>query len=335
MRFSTFNTGGRSRAFAAFGAQAGNTHARVMAASAKAAPDYAKLAQTQLNIDAALEKNAIKEEADFRKRAQNNIATKELNDNTIKSFKDNEGRKDKQRLAGGLAGIGAMAGVGYLTLKDNTKNRPLPSNSDASRSLINDYIENISGINTRRESAIDSIEFAPVDIPSSTSLDTSKSTTLSSNNPSKDVSDGWARWRHLIKTGEGTLGEKGYTTMYTGSQFTDLSKHPAKLNRSGRFESDAAGAYQFLSTTYNPAAKALGITDFSPESQEKVGKYLAQKRGLAVDTVFTDKASFLKELDKISGEWASMPTLATGTSAYGQGGLSPDKAWEVYQSFGR
>jgi len=25
-----------------------------------------------------------------------------------------------------------------------------------------------------------------------------------------------------------------------------------------------------------------------------------------------------------------MPTLATGTSYYGQGGLTPDQAWEIY-----
>jgi muramidase (phage lysozyme) len=118
--------------------------------------------------------------------------------------------------------------------------------------------------------------------------------------------------------------------MFTGAQFSDFSKHPELLQRSGNLESDAAGAYQFLSTTYNPAAKALGITDFTPASQEKVGKYLAQKRGLATDTVFTDKQSFLKELDKIAPEWASMPTLATGTSYYGQGGLTPDRAWELY-----
>ena len=120
--------------------------------------------------------------------------------------------------------------------------------------------------------------------------------------------------------------------MFTGTQFSDLSKHPEQINVSGKNRSDAAGAYQFLSTTYNPAAKALGITDFSRESQEKVGKYLAQKRGLDVDKVHTTKESFLKALDKIAPEWASMPTLQTGTSYYGQGGLTPDEAWKVYNS---
>ena len=145
------------------------------------------------------------------------------------------------------------------------------------------------------------------------------------------MSDGCSRMSRVIKTGEGTLGDRGYTTQFTGKQFSDLSRHPAQINSSNGLSSDAAGAYQFLSTTYNPAAKALGITDFSPESQERVGKHLAQQRGMNTDTVHTDKASFLKELNKIAPEWASMPTLATGTSYYGQGGLSPDEAWNIYR----
>ena len=118
--------------------------------------------------------------------------------------------------------------------------------------------------------------------------------------------------------------------MFTGAQFSDTSKHPRQINRSGSLASDAAGAYQFLSTTWDSAKNALGLTDFSPASQEKAGKYLAQRRGLNTDTVFTDKNAFLKELDKIAPEWASMPTLKTGTSYYGQGGLSPDEAWRIY-----
>ena len=108
------------------------------------------------------------------------------------------------------------------------------------------------------------------------------------------------------------------------------SKHPGIINRSGDLASDAAGAFQFLSTTYNPAAKQLGITDFSPQSQERVGKYLAQQRGMDVNKVHTTKESLGRALDKIAPEWASMPTLATGTSYYGQGGLSLDQAWAEY-----
>jgi len=159
---------------------------------------------------------------------------------------------------------------------------------------------------------------------------TNVSTTAASGTPGDG--SGWSRMSKVIKSGEGTLGDKGYTTQFTGTQFSDMSKHPAQIRSANGLSSDAAGAYQFLSTTYNPAAKALGITDFSPQSQEKVGKYLAQQRGMNTDIVHTDKASFLKALDKIAPEWASMPTIKTGTSYYGQGGLTPDEAWSIYNS---
>ena len=182
--------------------------------------------------------------------------------------------------------------------------------------------------NPTNESSTESSSASSSDSPTSS---TGSSLPVSTNSPG-GMSEGWAKFSKVIKTGEGTLGDKGYTTMFTGRQFSDLSKHPALKNTGGGYTSDAAGAYQFLSTTYNPAAKALGITDFSPESQEKVGKYLAQQRGLDVDKVHTTKESFLKALDKISPEWASMPTIKTGTSYYGQGGLTPDEAWKVYNS---
>jgi muramidase (phage lysozyme) len=178
------------------------------------------------------------------------------------------------------------------------------------------------------ESSTESSSVSSSDSPTSSTVSSLPVATSSSGG----MSEGWAKFSKVIKTGEGTLGDKGYTTMFTGRQFSDLSKHPALRNTGGGYTSDAAGAYQFLSTTYNPAAKALGITDFSRESQERVGKYLAQKRGLDVDKVHTTKESFLKALDKISPEWASMPTIQTGTSYHGQGGLTPDEAWKVYNS---
>ncbi len=41
--------------------------------------------------------------------------------------------------------------------------------------------------------------------------------------------------------------------MFTGTKFTGFEDHPRKLNTSGALTSDAAGAYQFLSTTWDEA----------------------------------------------------------------------------------
>jgi len=326
-----------SKNWAAYGANIANANARATAASRNTAPDHTRMIKRQQDVKSEERLSGINAEVNVRRKGLRTIAQASSNKQEIDYFKNRLADKREERMAGSIAAIGQMAGAGYLVSRDNTKNRKLPSTLDARRSLINDFNSNITDINNRRDTAIDGIK--PVSISglstpgkASSSTDTSA---LSTATTGTGMSDGWARWSNLIKAGEGTLGEKGYTTMFTGAQFSDLSKHPEKINRSGRLASDAAGAYQFLSTTYNPAAKELGITDFSPESQEKVGKYLAQRRGLAVDTVFTDKASFLKELDKIAPEWASMPALATGTSYYGQGGLTPDEAWARYQSYGQ
>ena len=323
-----------SRNWTAYGASIANATARATDASIRARPNYSRMIQRAENVKSAERVSGINAEVRARRTGMRAIAQASANKQEIDAFENRVEDVKQKRMAGSIAAIGNMTAAGYLASKDNTKNRKLPSTIDDRRSLINDYNTNITDINSRRNTAIDGARFIPEVTPGKATGSTGASA-LNTTNTGTGMSDGWARWSNLIKTGEGTLGDRGYTTMFTGAQFSDFSKHPERLNRSGRNVSDAAGAYQFLSTTYNPAAKALGITDFTPESQEKVGKYLAQKRGLAVDTVFTDKASFLKELDKIAPEWASMPTLATGTSFYGQGGLTPDEAWARYQSYGQ
>ena len=153
-----------------------------------------------------------------------------------------------------------------------------------------------------------------------------------------NASPGWQKLSNVIRYGEGTQGPAGYTTMFTGKQFTDLSKHPAIINRSGSLSSDAAGAYQFLSTTYNPVAQRLGLTDFSPESQEIAARELVVGRGVDPDKIYKTKEEFLQAMDKLAPEWASLPYsgispegYGQGSSYYGQGGKTLDELWEIYQ----
>ena len=236
--------------------------------------------------------------------------------------------KRSSRKAGMIAaGAQAIGAASYLNRKKDEPNEQLALLGQQ----LNTYDKRIAELKAKEKGLRTESESFGKKSDSSTDTstdDSSSDTTKTTGTTGK--SDGWSRWSRLIRAGEGTSGDNGYNTMFTGAQFSDTSKHPRQINRSGDLSSDAAGAYQFLSTTWDGAKNALGLTDFSPESQEKAGKYLAQKRGLATDTVFTDKQSFLKELDKIAPEWASMPTVATGTSYYGQGGLTPDRAWEIY-----
>ncbi len=130
-----------------------------------------------------------------------------------------------------------------------------------------------------------------------------------------------------IRYAEGTDNAAGYNTMFTYKQFSDMSQHPRIINRSGKLASDAAGAYQYLSTTWQPYADGLKITDFTEESQDKVAHHHLKKLGVNPKELLTREM-----INKLSGTWASFPTLKTGTSAYGQGGKSFDQLLRYYSN---
>ena len=174
--------------------------------------------------------------------------------------------------------------------------------------------------------------------PSSEQPQTTALNTSATNTAMPAMSKGWQKLSKVLRSGEGTLGDSGYTTMFTGAKFTDTSKHPRLLHSSGKLRSDAAGAYQFLSTTWDGAKNALGLKDFSPASQEAAGRYLTQRRGVDPDKEITDFQTFKNTLDKLAPEWASMPYqgvspkgFGKGSSYYGQGGISAEEAWRIYQ----
>ena len=118
-----------------------------------------------------------------------------------------------------------------------------------------------------------------------------------------------------------------------------MSAHPRQIRSSGSLSSDAAGAYQFLSTTWDEAKGALNLPDFSADSQEKAGRFLAERRGVNPDAVYSNIDEFRTAMDKLAPEWASMPYSGKGvngggndSSYYGQGGLSLQEAWQIYNS---
>jgi len=99
---------------------------------------------------------------------------------------------------------------------------------------------------------------------------------------------------------EGTSGQAGYRIIFGGSTFTSFADHPRRLITSGGISSDAAGRYQFLSTTWDE----LGLSDFGPENQDKGGVLLIERRGVTAEVEAGDIEAALVEL---SYEWASLP----------------------------
>ena len=123
---------------------------------------------------------------------------------------------------------------------------------------------------------------------------------------------------NTIRYAEGTPGEAGYQTMFGGGKF-DTSKgwrHPDKAVSGGGYTSTAAGAYQFLTPTWQGTAKALGLPGFDPKSQDLAALYLIDKKRGALQP-FLRGEKFGTVTNKLAPEWASLPTSGGG-SYYGQ-----------------
>lgn len=132
----------------------------------------------------------------------------------------------------------------------------------------------------------------------------------------------------LIRYAEGTErnGLDPYRVCYGYSHtIQDLSDHPAvtgewrgqrlpdAMCRGAGFGpgcvSTAAGAYQFISSTWAGCKKALRLPDFGQESQDLAAIYLIRQRG-ALDDV--EQGRITEALNKCRREWASLPGAGYG-----------------------
>ncbi len=134
---------------------------------------------------------------------------------------------------------------------------------------------------------------------------------------------------NTIRYAEGTWAngdDLGYRIMFGGSLMASLERHPEQVNRSSRYASAAAGAYQFMPSTWRMVTQALGLEQFGPQVQDQGALYLIQRRGalsLADQGLFTPHLAH-----RLAPEWASIPTLA-GRSYYGQ----PVKRYDQLKRF--
>lgn len=117
---------------------------------------------------------------------------------------------------------------------------------------------------------------------------------------------------NLISRSEGTFQENqpGYNVLFGGGTFDSYAQHPQvyrtfRQTDGGQNRSSAAGAYQITNTTYKDIAPRLGITDFSPESQDRMAVALIERRG-ALDDV--KAGNYEAAINKLGQEWASFPS---------------------------
>lgn len=134
----------------------------------------------------------------------------------------------------------------------------------------------------------------------------------------------------MLRWCEGTAGTNGYRTMFGGGLFDGFDDHPrraitAKLGGKP-ITSTAAGAYQFLSRTWDGLVKQHGLPDFSPRSQDLGAVALIAGRR-ALDDVLAGRIE--QAIGKCAREWASLPG-----SPYGQPVKTMPQVLDVYQQHG-
>ncbi|PWD68409.1 glycoside hydrolase family 24 protein [Pectobacterium versatile] len=115
-----------------------------------------------------------------------------------------------------------------------------------------------------------------------------------------------------ISRAEGTSGymNSGYHTMFGGGQISSLSDHPRQLKDFQQTDgtwnkTSAAGRYQFTQKSWDEAAAALGLNDFSPQSQDMAALWLIQRAG-QLDNVLS--GDFMTATNNLGGVWASLPS---------------------------
>lgn len=112
-----------------------------------------------------------------------------------------------------------------------------------------------------------------------------------------------------------------YGTIVGGTKFSDYSKHPGVVGlTTPEGSSTAAGRYQITKSTYDTYAKKLGVSDFSPETQDKIAYKLIEDSGALPDV---EKGDYESAVNKLGSIWASFPS-----SNYKQ----PKRSWEWTRS---
>lgn len=127
-----------------------------------------------------------------------------------------------------------------------------------------------------------------------------KSLTLSSN---------MKAFLFMIRKCEGTAGANGYKTLFGGKLFGFFAMHPNVRVPFGKTYSTAAGAYQFLFSTWERVRIKLNLPDFSPASQDLGAIELIKEKGAYNDVL---NGNFTTAVSKVRKVWASLPGAGYG-----------------------
>lgn len=92
--------------------------------------------------------------------------------------------------------------------------------------------------------------------------------------------------------------------------FHDYSDHPRqRVQINSTLYSTAAGRYQILKRTFDAYKKILGLSDFSPASQDAIAVQLIRERGAIRDI---ENGNLFSAIEKVANIWASLPGAGYG-----------------------
>lgn len=116
-----------------------------------------------------------------------------------------------------------------------------------------------------------------------------------------------------IAWAEGTAGPNAYRMQFTGTKFSSFQDHPREIkcgsSYGSRLCSDAAGRYQFLSTTWDRMAKKIGASDFSPKNQDRAAIALLDEYGVLEDI---EAGAFAYAVIQLIPVWPSFLDVGNG-----------------------
>lgn len=92
--------------------------------------------------------------------------------------------------------------------------------------------------------------------------------------PGQFAAPGLSRDQYALLSVISDTESPAYDVMNGGQRIRDYAAHPGFIGAGGT--TTATGRYQFVKGTWDMAAKALGLTDFSPASQDRAAAWLAQ-----------------------------------------------------------
>ena len=101
-------------------------------------------------------------------------------------------------------------------------------------------------------------------------------------------------------------GSPDYDEAFGYAKFNNLGPHPNIKYPFGNTYTTAAGAYQFLYSTWQEAIAGLGIPDYmSPENQDQAALWLIDVKRKCL--AYVDAGNIELAMESLSYEWASLP----------------------------